>query len=272
MKHCLILVALCGRALAQPTPPTPVPAPADDKVERAKQLYGEGKRYYDLGDYPHAIETWKQAYVLSAAPMLLFNIAQAHRLAGDCAQALKVYASYEREAGEVSNRDELDRAKERCNREPTNTNPPTLPVAEPRVPVAPAPTATAALANTNLGDVGSPRREPSVVDRGSTLRIAGLASGGAGVVLLTASAVFALRASQASHDVELFRGEWGPMQQQLERDGKRAHSRSLVTAMLGGLALAGGGALYIVGTSRRHSKLEVAATASSAEVQWAVSF
>lgn len=269
MKHCLILVALCGRALAQPAPP-PEPAPAD-KVERAKQLYGEGKRYYDLGDYPHAIETWKQAYVLSAAPMLLFNIAQAHRLAGDCAQALKVYASYEREAGEVSNRDELDRAKERCNREPTNTNPPTIPRAEPPKPES-TPRTTSALANQELGDVGSPRREAPIVDRGSTLRIAGLASGGAGAVLLTASAWFALRANQASHDVELFRGEWGPMQQQLERDGKRAHARSLVTAVLGGLALAGGGALYVIGVERRHTKLEVAATASSAEVQWFVSF
>jgi hypothetical protein len=270
VKRFVFLVALCGRAAAQPAPP------ADDKLEHAKQLYGEGKRYYDLGDYAHAIETWKQAYVLSAAPMLLFNIAQAHRLSGDCAQALKVYASYEREAGTVSNREELDKAKERCNREPTNTNPPTLPPrpvepkpAEPVTP--PAPTTTAAL-NQELGDVAPPPRRDRIVDRGSTLRVSGLVTGGAGVVLLTASAFFALRASQLSHDVELFRGEWGPMQEQLERDGKSAHSRSLITAVLGGLAIAGGGALYVVGSSRRNTRLEVAATASSAEVAWRVSF
>ena len=64
MRSTLVILAiLCRVAAAQPTDKPP------DGVDKAKLLYAEGKRYYDLGDYPHAIDTWKQAYVLAAAPL-----------------------------------------------------------------------------------------------------------------------------------------------------------------------------------------------------------
>src|SRR5688500_18778210 len=116
-----ILLLVSTSALAQPTP---TPKPADDQVAQARQLYLEGKSHYDVGDYAKSIEIWKRAYVLSNAPMLLFNSAQAYRLSGDCATALKVYASYEREAPNPANKAELEQAKTRCVREPTNANPP----------------------------------------------------------------------------------------------------------------------------------------------------
>jgi hypothetical protein len=60
------------------------PAVPQDPTVRARELYLEGKRNYDLADYPRAIAAWKESYTLSGAPMLLFNIGQAYRLAGDC--------------------------------------------------------------------------------------------------------------------------------------------------------------------------------------------
>ncbi|HSN27786.1 MAG TPA: hypothetical protein VLT45_15955, partial [Kofleriaceae bacterium] len=88
-RAALVVLLLASRAFADGS---------DDPTSHAKQLYTEGKRYYDVADYAHAIEAWKQAYVLSSAPMLLFNIGQAYRLQGDCTSALRFYATYEREA------------------------------------------------------------------------------------------------------------------------------------------------------------------------------
>ncbi|HET9989953.1 MAG TPA: hypothetical protein VFQ65_15590, partial [Kofleriaceae bacterium] len=79
MRRWLLAVCL--------TTATASTAHADDRAA-AKQLYDEGLRHYNVAEYPAAIVAWKQAYVLSKKPILLFNIAQAYRLAGDCKQAL----------------------------------------------------------------------------------------------------------------------------------------------------------------------------------------
>jgi tetratricopeptide (TPR) repeat protein len=102
-----------------------------DASTRAKELYTEGKRYYDVADYDHAIQVWKDAYVLASAPMLLYNIGQAYRLKGDCTQAMRFYANYEREAGADVDKPSLDEARARCNPQPTGANPPpTFPVSQ----------------------------------------------------------------------------------------------------------------------------------------------
>ena len=58
---------------------------------RSRALYEQGSRAYRDGDYPRAIELFLAAYDLSRAPAILFNVAQAHRLAGSCEQALVYY-------------------------------------------------------------------------------------------------------------------------------------------------------------------------------------
>ena len=86
MRWALWILLVSTPALAQRTDA--------DRVASAKQMYAEGKRYYDIGDYPRAIDTWKRAYLVANAPMLLFNIAQAYRLAGDCTEALRLGPKY----------------------------------------------------------------------------------------------------------------------------------------------------------------------------------
>ncbi len=61
------------------------------RADEAKQRYKAGKALFDTGDYPGAIEQYKKSYQLSKLPLLLFNIAQAHRLAGDASEALDSY-------------------------------------------------------------------------------------------------------------------------------------------------------------------------------------
>jgi tetratricopeptide (TPR) repeat protein len=245
MKWPLALVLAAATAHAQPAP--------DDPVAQAKQLYADGKRFYDIGDYTHAIESWKHAYLLSNAPMLLFNVAQAYRLSGDCGNALTMYANYERADPALPNRDDLEQAKARCNREPTKTNPP-----------EPAPPSTVAPATT------PPPPTKTVVDDGGGFRIAGIAIGGGGVALALTSLYFAHRASTEADYVSQHTGVWTPTDRAHEDSGKTAQSVAIGTAIAAPLALAAGAYLYYRGSHRSH--IEVAIGRSHTEVTWSVSF
>jgi tetratricopeptide (TPR) repeat protein len=76
----------------------------------ARELYEEGARLYNLGQYENALRAFEQAYAASGAKPLLFNIAQAHRLAGPshCEKALSAYETYLREDPQTSNRVEVE--------------------------------------------------------------------------------------------------------------------------------------------------------------------
>ena len=63
---------------------------------RAKKLFEEGVLQYNLGRYAEAAVKYEDAYRLHPDPALLYNAAQAHRLAGNHAQALALYMSFRR--------------------------------------------------------------------------------------------------------------------------------------------------------------------------------
>jgi len=67
-----------------------------DKDKEARQLYSQGQIHYSLGEYEQAVGAFRRAYELSGAPGLLFNIAQAHRLNGECKPALEAYRHFKR--------------------------------------------------------------------------------------------------------------------------------------------------------------------------------
>ncbi len=78
---------------------------ADKKSEaRARELYQEGQKAYDIGDFPKAIELFKQSYDTLPRPLLLFNIAQAHRLIGQPRPALFFYQNYLSQQPDAPNR------------------------------------------------------------------------------------------------------------------------------------------------------------------------
>ncbi len=83
---------------------------AEDGGAGARALYQEGARLYNLGQYEEAVRAFEGAYAISGSKALLFNIAQAHRLAGPahCERALRAYESYLREEAEAENREEIE--------------------------------------------------------------------------------------------------------------------------------------------------------------------
>ena len=123
----LCCAALHGLVAAGPGVP-PAPAPADAEIE-AKRLYQEGTKYYSLGEWTLAVDNYKAAYKLVQKPLLLYNIAQAYRLAKNFEQSLFFYKSYLNAQPEASNRAEIegriaDLEKQVAMQEETSKKPP----------------------------------------------------------------------------------------------------------------------------------------------------
>lgn len=122
-----------GEATADGPPPGTI---SPEALETARRLFEEGQVHYSLGEYDQAIARFRRAYEISSAPALLFDIAQAYRLKGECRQALEIYRHFARQVPDSPHRDEAEgqiRSLEaRCS--------PALPAAVP-VPT-PAPAAT----------------------------------------------------------------------------------------------------------------------------------
>jgi hypothetical protein len=81
---------------------------AEPNVE-ARQLYAQGKAEYAQGHYEAAIALFERSYALSESSALLFNMAQAHRLAGPghCSDAVSLYKSYLAVEPEAENQKEV---------------------------------------------------------------------------------------------------------------------------------------------------------------------
>jgi tetratricopeptide (TPR) repeat protein len=75
----------------------------------AKTLFTRGRASYALGRYAEAAELFEKAFELKQDPAILYNAAQAHRLAGNNRKALVLYQSYLRLFGEQQNAAEVER-------------------------------------------------------------------------------------------------------------------------------------------------------------------
>jgi tetratricopeptide (TPR) repeat protein len=113
-----------------------------DEAE-ARRLYQEGRRHYNIGEYERAIERFKAAYLISQAPLLLYNIAQAYRLEGSerCGEAVQFYQRYLTAVPEAPERRAVERRLvelEPCARARAQPAPDAAaPIVLPRVPEAP---------------------------------------------------------------------------------------------------------------------------------------
>jgi tetratricopeptide (TPR) repeat protein len=74
--------------------PPAVGAGADRNAEEARQLFQQANAHFAVGEFSQAAEKFMGAYKLKQDPALLFNAAQAARLAGDNERALVLYKNY----------------------------------------------------------------------------------------------------------------------------------------------------------------------------------
>lgn len=67
-----------------------------------------GSKAFDLGQYEEAIAT-RAAYKIKDDPALLYNLGQAHRLAGHHSEALHFYKTFLSRSPDAPNRDEVEK-------------------------------------------------------------------------------------------------------------------------------------------------------------------
>jgi tetratricopeptide (TPR) repeat protein len=239
---------------------------------KARALTREALSHYKAGQYDKAIARFAQAYTLTKAPLLLYDIAQAYRLGGDCVQALRYYGDYLRQQPAAPNRASVEAkraAMQSCAQAKTTPPPPATvdehaaeakpaaansSAAAALAPPAPdvAPLATTATAAASVGPAPTltatrrPRAHPAL--------IAGIAAGAAGLTLVATAVYFSVQAADASNQVgHLFEvgGTWDDHLRAVESTGRSASVTAAALYSLGG-ALVLGGAIALAIDRRQH--------------------
>lgn len=231
--------------------------------QEARAHYDRGIAHYNLGEFDAAIDEFKQAYALSRAPRLLFNLAQAERLAKRYDQALYSYQTYLRLAPTAENRADVEQwiaeMKARlAERKPVPVAPapaePIKPAASPPVgvtspPVAVAPPASPSPAPTPIASphVVSPGWSAASVARARHERVAGLCLGIGGLALAGAAVGLQVHASQLAGQLGRFSGSWSAAEQSIYQDGQRSQSAAIALFAVGGAAAVSGAILTALG-------------------------
>ena len=103
-----VAVASLLTMLAFTARPGTARAADDPAAVEARKHYEEGTKAFNLGEYARAITEFKATYYAKPDPLLLYNIAQSFRLAGDAKQALFFYKSFLRNMPNPPNRKEVE--------------------------------------------------------------------------------------------------------------------------------------------------------------------
>src|SRR5262245_23566656 len=80
-------------------PPVVERLPREDTQERARRLFESGEEHYNLGEFAEAVADFEAAYHAVPKYVMLYNIAQAYRQAGDRQHAIESYQRYLVEGG-----------------------------------------------------------------------------------------------------------------------------------------------------------------------------
>ena len=254
MRALVVVAALVGFAATADA--------AGDELQEARQHYDRGMAHYELGEFAAAVDEFKAAYARSQAPGLLFNLAQASRLNKDYEQALHFYRTYLRVRPDAPNRDDVE--KRIAEIEPIVELQRKAQV-ERLSAVGPQPQPAPALAPATT--------PPPVEDRaaiarplprgGKKERVAGIAVGAAGVALLGAGiglGVATLDAQNRLSSLAAQNGSWSPAQASLYQTGQRDAAAAPALYVVGGVAVATGVVLYVVGWRRDRARFAVAPT------------
>ncbi|HXI61008.1 MAG TPA: tetratricopeptide repeat protein [Polyangia bacterium] len=159
-----------------------------DGLPEARRLFREGQFLYDLGDYAASIDRFRKAYQLTKAPALLFNLAQANRLSGNCARALNLYRTFLRVdpqspfAGEAQKQtiELAGRCQGVAGDEPSSAEP-REPRSSPPAPAPPSLAVNAASAEGTKEPLSLLAREASPPSKKSTFRLPGYVACGVGL-------------------------------------------------------------------------------------------
>ncbi len=89
-------LALAPRALAQPTPAQPAPAqpPSEDDLTRARDLFREGSKLAESGDWEGARDRFERSLKLKRAALTLYNLGIAQQETGHLVSAVETFNAF----------------------------------------------------------------------------------------------------------------------------------------------------------------------------------
>jgi tetratricopeptide (TPR) repeat protein len=255
-KAGLLLLVIAITAAAAST------AVADERTS-AREHYLNGKKAFELGQFEEAISEYAAAYRLKDDPALLYNLGQAHRLAGHAAEALHFYKVYLNRLPNAPNRDEVvtkiaeleklvEQQKKAANLEPNHATPltPSGPIEGQKAPG----TQPEAQAPAQAPAAPPPPPQPSWSERhpGGVMKVAGIVVGAVGVALLGTGIGYGVKAKNAGDALTNLNKNMGTFDPGLQSDGKNFQVIEGVTLGIGAAALAAGAALVVVGQLKAH--------------------
>ena len=223
----LVVLALVRAAAAQPT------GNGNDKAE-AQKRFEQAEALYKQRDYLAAAAEYQAAFDLSGLPGLLYNVAQSYRLGGEKEKSVAAYRLFLERAPDHSLAPLARGHLEALERELAAARPPEEP---PTSPTAADPAGP---------DLVSTAPEPAPAP-GRGLRIAGLVSGGVGLVALGAALHYGIEAKKASDAISENREGWTDGLLDRYDEGESAETRMFILTGVGAAALATGGVLYYLG-------------------------
>lgn len=230
-------------------PPTTGPMTDEQKKAEAKRLYEAGLSAYNLGNFDDAIKAFSDAYALSAAPGLLFNIAQSHRLKKDYERATYFYQTYLRLKPDAPNRVDVEQRLEEMAKLIEEQK--KMERRPPEGTVTPEGGNTTTTPTTPTGPVDKP--DPEAAKKAQKMMTIGIATGGGGVALVITGFIFGKLASNAEADLQKLNngGTWTAAHQSRYDAGQRNNKIAIVTFVLGGAAIATGGTFYLLGMLKK---------------------
>jgi len=257
MRTLLVAAAVLASWLTTPAHADPAPSDAE---ATASALVADAARAYDQNQLDEALRLLTRAYELSPRPSILYNQAQVLRTKNDCAAALDAYDRFI--ATTTASDPNRERAVHRRAEMQTCAEQQRPAAAAEQPPATTSPAASASAAAPNAVQLAITERPPteqaapavaaptittsaaedSARGRRRTMRIAGWALVGVGVLAASAAAAYAWEA----HDIqeELNAKAQFPLSryQEGERDATRARWFGAAAALAG----AGGATLLIV--------------------------
>jgi tetratricopeptide (TPR) repeat protein len=181
---------LLGVWLACLAAPTYAQSKNDPVLAEAK--YEEARKFYNLGEFDIALGLYRESYLLSGEPELLFNIGQCQRQLGQYEEARNSYKAYLRDVPDSTARDEIEEliASVEAKIGTAESQPVVIKEERTTQPFEPTPTKRT---KTSLGDA---------LKQSTTAKV-GLATAGVGLLLGGVSLSLASKANDATGDILL---------------------------------------------------------------------
>jgi tetratricopeptide (TPR) repeat protein len=248
-------------------------ARAGDPVVQAKAeaLFDKGQAAYQAGDYQAAVPFFKDAYELVHDPVYLFNAAQSYRKLLDCENAFYYYNKYLAAADDADAKQrekvqqwlhELQPCVESRQREHADAKHNAELVAKQR-----------AEDERRRQLAATPRTE--TVDGGRWYRIGGISAGAVGAIGLIVGITYSAKGSSIKSDLASTCAagcNWDdPAIRAKDDSGHHANTLAAVGYIGGGIAIAGGVALYMLGLTKVEH-VQVIPTAGGASVSASLTF